>query len=143
MESVKDGGLPQEGRKLAGDSDRDRVNVRGDAARARPKPRSALGLIGMYLLARIDYSRPLSRVSVLVETSVQDDFGNIINPMIVEGQVHGGLADGVGMALMQVIAFDPFVAAGRAAQLARQRRGHLCRRRQSRQRASPSPGSGR
>jgi carbon-monoxide dehydrogenase large subunit len=26
--------------------------------------------------------------------------------MIVEGQVHGGLADGVGMALMQVIAFD-------------------------------------
>ena len=30
-------------------------------------------------MARIDYSRPLSRVSVLVETSVQDDFGNIIN----------------------------------------------------------------
>ncbi|MEU1027332.1 aerobic carbon-monoxide dehydrogenase large subunit [Streptomyces mirabilis] len=35
-----------------------------------------------------------------------DDCGNRINPMIVEGQVHGGLADGVGMALMQVIAFD-------------------------------------
>ena len=31
-----------------------------------------------------------------------DDCGLRINPMIVEGQVHGGLADGVGMALMQV-----------------------------------------
>jgi carbon-monoxide dehydrogenase large subunit len=35
-----------------------------------------------------------------------DDCGVRINPMIVEGQVHGGLADGVGMALMQVVAFD-------------------------------------
>jgi carbon-monoxide dehydrogenase large subunit len=35
-----------------------------------------------------------------------DDCGVRINPMIVEGQVHGGLADGVGMALMQVIAYD-------------------------------------
>jgi carbon-monoxide dehydrogenase large subunit len=35
-----------------------------------------------------------------------DDCGVRINPMIVEGQVHGGLADGVGMALMQAIAFD-------------------------------------
>ena len=35
-----------------------------------------------------------------------DDCGVRINPMIVEGQVHGGLADGVGMALMQVITYD-------------------------------------
>jgi carbon-monoxide dehydrogenase large subunit len=35
-----------------------------------------------------------------------DDCGPRINPMIVEGQVHGGLADGVGMALMELIAFD-------------------------------------
>ena len=35
-----------------------------------------------------------------------DDCGVRINPMIVEGQVHGGLADGIGMALMEVIAFD-------------------------------------
>ncbi|NIJ14105.1 carbon-monoxide dehydrogenase large subunit [Saccharomonospora amisosensis] len=35
-----------------------------------------------------------------------DDCGVRINPIIVEGQVHGGLADGVGMALMQVMAFD-------------------------------------
>ena len=30
-----------------------------------------------------------------------DDFGNVINPMIVEGQVHGGIAQGVGQALYE------------------------------------------
>jgi carbon-monoxide dehydrogenase large subunit len=35
-----------------------------------------------------------------------DDCGTRINPMIVEGQIHGGLADGIGMALMELIAFD-------------------------------------
>jgi len=35
-----------------------------------------------------------------------DDCGVRINPMIVEGQVHRGLADGIGMALMESIAFD-------------------------------------
>jgi carbon-monoxide dehydrogenase large subunit len=35
-----------------------------------------------------------------------DDCGTRINPMIIEGQVHGGLTDGVGMALMEIVAFD-------------------------------------
>lgn len=35
-----------------------------------------------------------------------DDCGVRINPAIVEGQVHGGLADGIGMALMELMAFD-------------------------------------
>lgn len=35
-----------------------------------------------------------------------DDCGTRINEMIIEGQVHGGLADGVGMALMEMISFD-------------------------------------
>ena len=35
-----------------------------------------------------------------------DDCGVRINPMVVEGQIHGGLAEGVGIALMQHIAFD-------------------------------------
>jgi aerobic carbon-monoxide dehydrogenase large subunit len=35
-----------------------------------------------------------------------DDCGTRINPMIIEGQVHGGLADGVGMALTEIIDFD-------------------------------------
>ncbi|SFQ24809.1 carbon-monoxide dehydrogenase large subunit [Roseivivax halotolerans] len=35
-----------------------------------------------------------------------DDFGNIINPMIVSGQVHGGIAQGVGQALLENCAYD-------------------------------------
>lgn len=35
-----------------------------------------------------------------------DDFGNIINPMIVEGQVHGGLGQGIGQALLEQCVYD-------------------------------------
>ena len=35
-----------------------------------------------------------------------DDCGVRINPMVVEGQIHGGLAEGFGIALMEVITFD-------------------------------------
>ncbi|ACL56740.1 xanthine dehydrogenase family protein molybdopterin-binding subunit [Methylobacterium nodulans] len=35
-----------------------------------------------------------------------DDFGNVINPMIVEGQVHGGIAQGVGQALFEGAVYD-------------------------------------
>jgi carbon-monoxide dehydrogenase large subunit len=35
-----------------------------------------------------------------------DDFGTIINPMIVEGQVHGGLVQGIGQALIENCVYD-------------------------------------
>ena len=35
-----------------------------------------------------------------------DDFGNIVNPIIVSGQVHGGIAQGIGQALMENCAYD-------------------------------------
>ena len=35
-----------------------------------------------------------------------DDFGNVINPMIVTGQVHGGLAQGIGQALVENTTYD-------------------------------------
>ena len=35
-----------------------------------------------------------------------DDVGNVINPMIVEGQVHGGLAQGIGQALWEEAVYD-------------------------------------
>ena len=35
-----------------------------------------------------------------------DDFGNVINPMIVEGQVHGGIAQGIGQALLENCSYD-------------------------------------
>ena len=35
-----------------------------------------------------------------------DDFGNIVNPMIVDGQVHGGLGQGIGQALLENCVYD-------------------------------------
>ena len=45
------------------------------------------------------------------ETRIQkftavDDFGNVINPMIVEGQVHGGLGQGIGQAMLERCVYD-------------------------------------
>ncbi|MFW2542162.1 xanthine dehydrogenase family protein molybdopterin-binding subunit [Primorskyibacter sp. 2E107] len=37
---------------------------------------------------------------------VVDDFGNLINPMLAEGQVHGGVAQGLGQALMEHVVYD-------------------------------------
>ncbi|MBL3572540.1 xanthine dehydrogenase family protein molybdopterin-binding subunit [Rhodovulum sulfidophilum] len=37
-----------------------------------------------------------------------DDFGNIVNPMIVSGQVHGGVAQGIGQALLEAAAYDEY-----------------------------------
>ncbi|MEC9435496.1 MAG: xanthine dehydrogenase family protein molybdopterin-binding subunit [Pseudomonadota bacterium] len=45
------------------------------------------------------------KVTVLSFTAA-DDFGNVVNPMIVEGQVHGGLAQGLGQALMEGCVYD-------------------------------------
>src|SRR5213079_1236667 len=42
----------------------------------------------------------------ILNFSACDDFGNIINPMIVEGQVHGGLAQGIGQALLEGAVYD-------------------------------------
>jgi carbon-monoxide dehydrogenase large subunit len=35
-----------------------------------------------------------------------DDFGKVVNPMIVEGQVHGGIAQGIGQALLEGCVYD-------------------------------------
>jgi len=42
----------------------------------------------------------------IIQFVAADDFGNIINPMIVEGQVHGGLAQGIGQALLESVHYD-------------------------------------
>ncbi len=42
----------------------------------------------------------------VVKFVAADDFGNIVNPMIVEGQVHGGLTQGIGQALLENAVYD-------------------------------------
>ncbi len=49
---------------------------------------------------------PDSGMTEIVQFVAADDFGNIINPMIVEGQVHGGIAQGVGQALLEGAYYD-------------------------------------
>ncbi len=50
---------------------------------------------------------PQTGATRVVNFVASDDFGNIINPMIVEGQVHGGLAHGIGQALLEQAVYDP------------------------------------
>ncbi len=49
---------------------------------------------------------PETGATRIVNFSACDDFGNIVNPMIVEGQVHGGLAQGIGQALLEGCVYD-------------------------------------
>ncbi len=44
---------------------------------------------------------PATGVTTIEKWTAVDDFGNLVNPMIVEGQVHGGIAQGVGQALFE------------------------------------------
>jgi aerobic carbon-monoxide dehydrogenase large subunit len=49
---------------------------------------------------------PQTGESEIVAWTAVDDFGTVVNPMIVEGQVHGGIAQGVGQALLEVAVYD-------------------------------------
>jgi aerobic carbon-monoxide dehydrogenase large subunit len=59
---------------------------------------------GAYICV-VDVDQGTGKVKVRRFIAV-DDCGVRINPMIVEGQIHGGLAEGVGIALMELISFD-------------------------------------
>ncbi len=49
---------------------------------------------------------PDTGVTEIVQFTAADDFGTIINPMIVEGQVHGGITQGIGQALHEGVVYD-------------------------------------
>ena len=50
---------------------------------------------------------PDTGTTKVVNFTAVDDFGKIINPMIVEGQVHGGITQGIGQALTEQCYYDP------------------------------------
>lgn len=49
---------------------------------------------------------PSTGATEIVRFVAADDFGRIVNPMIVEGQVHGGIAQGIGQALLEGAHYD-------------------------------------
>ncbi|RVT85504.1 xanthine dehydrogenase family protein molybdopterin-binding subunit [Rhodobacteraceae bacterium CCMM004] len=49
---------------------------------------------------------PETGVTEVVKYTVCDDFGNLINPLLAEGQVHGGVAQGIGQALVEHVVHD-------------------------------------
>ena len=49
---------------------------------------------------------PETGVIHIVRYSAVNDFGTVVNPMIVAGQLHGGVAQGIGQALMEVVRYD-------------------------------------
>ncbi|HLX30426.1 MAG TPA: xanthine dehydrogenase family protein molybdopterin-binding subunit [Casimicrobiaceae bacterium] len=57
-------------------------------------------------ICEVEIDPDTGKVDVIAFTA-SDDFGNIINPMIVEGQVHGGVAQGLGQAMLEHCVYDP------------------------------------
>ncbi|MCS5574074.1 MAG: molybdopterin-dependent oxidoreductase, partial [Pseudomonadales bacterium] len=49
---------------------------------------------------------PETGVTEILKFTAVDDFGTIINPMIVAGQVHGGVAQGIGQAMYETCVYD-------------------------------------
>jgi carbon-monoxide dehydrogenase large subunit len=56
-------------------------------------------------IAEVEIDPETGRTSVISFTAV-DDVGRVINPMIVEGQVQGGVAQGIGQALLETCVYD-------------------------------------
>ncbi len=57
-------------------------------------------------ICEVEVDPETGRTTIAKFTAV-DDFGNIINPMIVQGQMHGGIAQGLGQAMMEGCVYDP------------------------------------
>ncbi|MBZ6379320.1 xanthine dehydrogenase family protein molybdopterin-binding subunit [Pacificimonas aurantium] len=49
---------------------------------------------------------PETGVMKVARYSVTDDFGTLVNPMLVQGQVHGGVAQGLGQAILENVVYD-------------------------------------
>ena len=56
-------------------------------------------------ICEVEIDRWTGKVSI-VSYTVVDDVGTVLNPLLLKGQIHGGIAQGLGQALMEDIAFD-------------------------------------
>ena len=56
-------------------------------------------------VCELDIDRDTGVIDI-VDYTVVDDFGRVINPLLLEGQVHGGIAQGIGQALLEYCAYE-------------------------------------
>jgi carbon-monoxide dehydrogenase large subunit len=56
-------------------------------------------------VCELEVDRETGAVSI-VRYTVVDDFGEVVNPMLLAGQVHGGIGQGIGQALLEEVRFD-------------------------------------
>ena len=112
LNAAPDGLLFQGGRFIVPDTDRS-VGLFDVAAASN----EALAAVSdeVFNIASFPYGSHVCEVEVDPETgivdivnySAVDDVGRAVNPMIVHGQVHGGIVQGVGQALLEQVVYDP------------------------------------
>jgi aerobic carbon-monoxide dehydrogenase large subunit len=87
-------------------ADRARVAGRSDLLRHRAmKTLPARSFPNGCHVAEVEVDDATGHVQV-VRYTVTDDFGNLMHPTLVEGQIHGGVAQGIGQALMEDAVYD-------------------------------------
>jgi carbon-monoxide dehydrogenase large subunit len=78
------------------------VGLRGEGASAAEVPSFPNGCH----IAEVEVDTDTGAVTIDRYTVV-DDIGTVINPLLAQGQIHGGVAQGVGQALLEDVAYDP------------------------------------
>jgi carbon-monoxide dehydrogenase large subunit len=57
-------------------------------------------------IAVVEVQKETGEIKILEYTAV-DDCGKVLNPLVVEGQIHGGITQGLGQALLEGVHYDP------------------------------------
>jgi aerobic carbon-monoxide dehydrogenase large subunit len=82
-----------------------RAKERGESLDTKDKAETPLTFPNGVHIAEVEIDPDTGKVDVVTYTAV-DDCGNMLNPMIVEGQMQGSLANGFGQALLENLIYD-------------------------------------
>ena len=107
--------------RVAGTDKRIPLAAVARAAHAPAGPLAKLGMVGLEAvgaedavsnfpngchIAEVEIDPATGRVEIVRYLAV-DDVGTVINPLLVDGQVHGGVAQGIGQAMLELVQYDP------------------------------------
>ncbi len=107
--------------RVAGTDKRIPLAAVARAAHAPAGPLAKLGMVGLESvgaedavsnfpngchICEVEVDPATGRVEIVRYLAV-DDVGTVINPLLVDGQVHGGVAQGIGQAMLEAVQYDP------------------------------------